>query len=316
MKQANIAKCGQELVVIDGKERGNVILLPKTVDYYQEELTRMLETERYGEAVRLLDFLLDCRTEDPRMTDEWQELLHWLQTSFVEVEQELNQEGDGEDISERDMRKQQLYSKMANDPNYVKKLLETLLGNSGLDRKMAALEQLSLADHPHIDETLKRWLEQVELHPLIQFRVLQTLRTRSAAGTVALSRCGEQVELDIAATPLTPEEYPAAIRRIEELVLRACDATQPNLAYFVRHTWNECIAFVYGTSIYGRLAALAEESARPWAAALHRAVEETMSGTSSRDELEQRYGLNRGDGKASAAAYKLLKSVMSSIYGG
>lgn len=302
------------MVVIDGKERGNVILLPKTVDYYQEELTRMLETERYGEAVRLLGFLLDCRTEDPRMADEWQELLHWLQTSFVEVERELQSED--EDVSERDMRKQQLYSKLANDPNYVKKLLETLLGDSGLDKKMVALEQLSLADHPQIDDTLKRWLEQVELHPLIQFKVLQTLRSRSAVGTIALSRCGEQVELDIAATPLSAEEYPEAIRLIEELVLRACDAAQPNLAYFVSHTWNECIAFVYGTSIYARLASLTQESAPPWAAALHRAVEETMAGTSAKEELEQRYGLTRSGAKASVGAYKLLRSVMASIYGG
>ncbi|GJM79232.1 hypothetical protein HMSSN139_17280 [Paenibacillus sp. HMSSN-139] len=57
-------------------------MFPKTLDYYQIELTRMLETERYGEAVELLQFLLQCQGEDPRHYEEWQALLDWLLGAF------------------------------------------------------------------------------------------------------------------------------------------------------------------------------------------------------------------------------------------
>ena len=54
------------------------MLLPKTIDFYQIEITRMLETERYEEAIALLRFLAKCDSGDIRTNEEWLALLAWL----------------------------------------------------------------------------------------------------------------------------------------------------------------------------------------------------------------------------------------------
>ena len=71
--------------------RNNVILFPKTHDYYQIELTRMLESERYGEAIALLQFLLTCDGEDARIREEGDALLQWLVSAFPEAERDARE---------------------------------------------------------------------------------------------------------------------------------------------------------------------------------------------------------------------------------
>ena len=57
----------------------NIFLLPNTIDYYQFQITELLERERYGEAKELLKFLLDCRTSETETMEEWRALLDWLE---------------------------------------------------------------------------------------------------------------------------------------------------------------------------------------------------------------------------------------------
>jgi hypothetical protein len=275
----------------------------------------MLETERYQEAVELLTFLLHCRTDDPQTTEEWQSLLGWLKTSLATdtVEVEADTEDDVE-WTEQDLHKQRFYSKMSNDPNYVKKLLETLLNEPKLDHKMNALEQLSVADHPQIDETLKRWLEQVDLHPIIQFKVLQTLKARSATGTLQLQRCGEQVQLQITDTPMDINEYPEGIQAVLRKIRATTEIDQPNLVYFVEHTWKEFLSYIYGTSIYQPMCTMKERSIRIWSSALHQAILETMSTSFDLENLDELYKLEEQDDTERDEAYELIKSFISSVF--
>src|SRR5690606_644728 len=133
----------REMIDIDGSHNDNVFLLPKTIDYYQEELTRMLETERFAEAVALLEYLLVCRSDDPVTEAEWQRLLDWLKTSFS-IEMGTAAEEEDEEVTESDLHKQRFYNKMAEDPGYVKKLLEIVLTHPDLEKKMLAIEQLTV----------------------------------------------------------------------------------------------------------------------------------------------------------------------------
>lgn len=66
-------------------EKGNVILLPRTIDYYQMRLTRLLETDRFAEAAELLRFLLQCRTDDERTVEEWRMLLEWMESQRLNM---------------------------------------------------------------------------------------------------------------------------------------------------------------------------------------------------------------------------------------
>jgi hypothetical protein len=303
-------------VDIDTTRKDNVILLPKTIDYYQEELTRLLETEKYEEAAELLHFLLQCRNDDLQASEEWNALLEWLRTTFI-PNRELDippDADDEEDVTEKDLHKQRFYSKMSDDPNYVRKLLETILSNPRLDKKMVALEQLVIADHPQINDTLKRWLEQVDLHPLVQFKVLQTLRERESAGTVKIQRCGEHVEIDIAATPLDLGQYPARVQRVIDRIKDVSEIHHPNLTYFVEHTWKEFLAYIYGTSLYEPLERMDEEDIHVWAAALHQAVMETMTGSTDDETVGLSYKLNTLQRVQMEHAYERIKSFIASVF--
>lgn len=295
---------------IEDMNRDKVILLPQTIDYYQEELTRLLETERYREAEELLSFLLNCRSFDPRTAGEWASLLEWLRTAFPA---DLAGDGEEEALTEQELHKQRISAKQAHDPNYVKRLLEVLLGDAPLARKMDALEQLAAADHPQIDDTLRRWLEQVDLHPLVQFKVLQTLCARGAGGTVRLHRCGETVDADIAATPLEIDDFPECIRAVASCVGEATEADQPNLIYFATHTWKEFLSYIYGTSLYKQLSGLDRGGIAAWAAALHWAVQEAMTGEAAPDALFGLYRLSGDEVQTGQQAYETIKSFLASV---
>lgn len=303
-------------MAIDSTRKDNVILLPKTIDYYQEELTHLLETEKYEEAVQLLHFLLQCRNDDQQTSEEWNALLEWLRTTFTNYS-ELDvapDSDDEEEVTERDLHKQRFYTKMSEDPNYVKKLLEIILSDPRLDKKMVALEQLVIADHPQINDTLIRWLEQVDLHPLVQFKVLRTLRDRDCIGTINIQRCGEQVEIDIALTPMQLEQYPLGVQRVLDRIKEVSEVHHPNLTYFVEHTWQEFLAYVYGTSLYKPLEQMDEEDIDVWAAALHQAVVETMTGSPDDETINSSYELNVEQRIQMEHAYERIKSFIASVF--
>ncbi len=173
----------------------NVILFPKTVEYYQYELTRLLEAERYAEAMKMLRFLLGCRSDDVTAREEWQSLLGWLQMMFPDMALKNQDQPDEEDESESDLLRQQMLAKGEQSEAYAQRLLESIRSQHAPDKLMLALDQLAFLEHPGIDETLTGWLEEEELHPLIQFKTLQTLKKRGAA---ALFRSGKTAKTSFA----------------------------------------------------------------------------------------------------------------------
>lgn len=300
------------MITIGDKEREKIILLPGTIDYYQEELTRMLESERYREAEELLSFLLSCRIGDPLTSEEWAYLLEWLRTSFARDPGAMARDED-EDISERELHRLRIGAKAAQDPGYAERLLEILLGDFPPDRKALALEQLAVADHPQIDETIRRWLEQAELHPLFQFKALQVLSLRGAKGTVRLNRRGESVEVDISATPVDIGDFPGGMRAVLERIGAAAEAAQPNLIFFAEQTWKEFLSYIYGTSLYKRLSDPNRGEAEVWSAALHMAVLEAVSGKVDPAPLLERYGLDGDDLERFRQAYEAIKDYLGAV---
>ncbi len=127
---------------MNGQSNDNVILFPKTVEYYQYELTRLLESEQYGEAIRLLRFLLACQSGDARAREEWQSLLDWLYMMFPDLifkpESDLEQ-----DLSETDLLREHLSAKGEQSLEYAQKLLESLKEHKDVDKLMLALDQLA-----------------------------------------------------------------------------------------------------------------------------------------------------------------------------
>lgn len=295
---------------ISESTKDNVILFPKTVDYYQKELTRMLETERYEEAIQLLKFLVQCQGDDQRVDEEWKALLEWLQSAFPAENISQSDEEDDKEETESELLRQHVKAKMEQDHNYAKKMLDKLLQDAPIEPKLLALDQLAYIEHPQINDTLKRWVENVDLHPLVQFKVLQTLKIRGVEDTLDIQKCGEEIRLSVAATPLTYEEFPPQLCRIMTLVRNVSEITHPALAYFVEQTWREFLCFVYGSSIYDQLLKQDSMEIRVWAAALHHVVSEAMTSVADEEEHHRLYDINGEQQLLWEQACRCLRSFM------
>lgn len=168
----------------------------------------MLENERYGEAMEVLRFLLRCGGQNERHYEEWHSLLEWLEAAFPEqaVPRSVDSDADIEedDPDEAEMARQMVKEKVAQDAGYADKLLASVMNGPLTEQTILALEQLAYLDRPEIDAVLVEWLQDTPLHPLLQFRVLQTLRRRGMEGNVSLHRGQEAVEIEIDTVPLDP----------------------------------------------------------------------------------------------------------------
>lgn len=291
--------------------KDNVILFPKTVEYYQVQLTRLLETEQYTAAIKLLKFLLQCQGEDPQAQEEWKVLLEWLETQIVS-HPELGDEAGAD--SEAQMLSQHVKDKAQNDQYYTKKLLDMLLQDTTTEHKFLALDQLVFIEHPHINDTLIRWVEKVDLHSLVQFKVLQTLKLREVDKQVNLHRKGEDITLNIQDTPLTYEDYPQSVHDVLKRVESISEIHHPALVYFAEQTWKTFLSYVYGASMYNQIVNCEQSEVNAWAAALHFISTETMLGPSNADEVFEMYDLADQHVFIWEKAYRYLKGFVDTAF--
>lgn len=256
----------------------------------------MLETERYAEAVELLQFLLQCQGEDPRHYEEWQALLDWLIGAFPALKDGAVNRQDFEDEEETEemLARRLAEAKLAEDTGYADKLLHTVRNKPLSEQTFLALEQLAYLDRPEIDDALIGWITREELHPLLQYRVLQTLRRRGTTGTLVFTRGGERIEVEIESIPLKPEDFPPAIQAVLDRVGDQTQVHDPTLFYFAQELWSQFVMALYGTVDYRSL--LGEEDAviDIWAAALHQMVADSLSGSQTDEEIRAMYGITDG----------------------
>lgn len=269
------------------------------------QLTRMLEAEQYGEARGLLQFLLQCKGEDAHNYEEWQNLLSWLEMAFPPGEERVLSQGEEE---EEELRRQAL-EPGPQDEAYIRQVLYIMKHHPMIDQQMLALERAALLLDPRIDEDILTWLSAAPLHPVLQFKALQCLRRRGVSGVIRLSRMGEEVELEIADTPLSLEQFPAAVIQVLERVEQVTETSDPTLPHFAREMWKECLQFVYGTSMYSWLLRDDAGMLDCFAAALHQSVLLAAYGMADDDELRDTYGITQALRFRYEQACRLLRQV-------
>ncbi len=262
----------------------NVYLLPGTLDHYQEQLTRMLEAEQYGEAKRLLQFLLQTRGEQ-RNYEEWENLLAWLEAAFPDTGDREEEDPDEDEL------RQAALSGGDQDESYVQQVLYIMKNHPMLDQQLLALERAAHLRSPEVDDSIIGWLEEEKLHPVVQYKALQCLKRRGVGGTVRLERLGERVELEIERTPLALEDYPVPVRRIVERVEGVAETADPTLPHFARELWKECLQYLYGSSAYERMLSEEEAVVDSHAAALHLTLLLAVYGSADEDEIRHTYGI-------------------------
>ncbi|WP_123041322.1 HEAT repeat domain-containing protein [Cohnella candidum] len=274
----------------------NLVLFPKTLDYYQIQLTKMLETERYGDAKALLTFLLQCHGDAERHHTEWQALLGWLEAAFPEavvagnVVSVFDDEPDDE-IAESDWVRKRVEDRSVQDAEYVPRLLKTLKEADDPEQQMLVIGQLLHLIHPDVEPALREWLSEREHHPSVQFRALQALRKQGAAGSVPLWRDGELMALEIGDTPVSFSDFPQPVLTVMDRVRQTAEVSDPTLSYFAEEMWKECVQAAYGTPIYRTMIQDDDGSADVWAAALHQILLEKLHGQTADDEIRDQYGI-------------------------
>jgi hypothetical protein len=295
--------------VLADATKDNVILFPKTLDYYQIELTRMLETERYGEALELLEFLLSCQTEDPRSHGEWLSLREWLGSMEINPSIGIDKEEEDEEVeeTEKDLFRQHLKLKTEADNNYVQNLLASLMHELPLEKQLLALEQLTYIEDERINPTLIEWLETTQLFAPIQFKVLQTLKSRGVTGRIYILKQHEKIRLEIAETPLSTREFPPNLSEIIKRVQKVSEVKDPSLSYFAEQTWSEFLAYIYGTNTYELLLSLDEYEIGTWAAALHLVLSELLIGSVEEAEIRELYAITSESQKQWKQACQALR---------
>jgi hypothetical protein len=296
--------------------KDNIVLFPKTLDYYQIQLTVMLESERYGEAMELLRFLLQCQGQEERYYEEWQSLLEWLETAFPYAARNGDAEavstGQDQDLGEEDMARILAQSKQQDDPDYANKLLIKIMNEPLAEGTVLAVEQLSYVQGEGINEALIAWLKTGKVHPLLQFRTLQTLRRRGAQGLIELVRGTEAAQLDIEDVPLIPEDFPPQVNQVLERVAEQAEVHEPTLYYFAQELWGQFIMSIYGTADYRSLLTGEDAVLDIWAGALHQIISESLNGSRNEEETRTMYGITGTMRFQFEQAYRSLKGFVKS----
>ncbi|UJF32036.1 hypothetical protein [Paenibacillus hexagrammi] len=288
-----------------------MILFPKTEQFYEEELTKCLQKEQYGEAVSMLTFLLQFPSADQQKTEQWQALLNWLQTMQPEtVFPALSSQVDEEE-EEEDLLRQMVEEKSTVDAAFVEKLLGMLRAGS-MDQQLAALEQLAFVQRGPVAE-IRSWLRQGPRHPHLQFKALQALKHMGETGSIDFVKNGNHIVVDIEETPLSSEEFPGQIRDMIRRVEEISEMRQPDFAFFAKQTWQEFLSYAYGTPIYVELLTQEDGVIDIWASALHTALQEQLFGTANREELQDIYGIVDSMEGSWNNAYKVLRRHLDTI---
>ncbi|MEW9700177.1 hypothetical protein [Paenibacillus sp. SI8] len=249
-----------------------------------------MQKELYDEAQKRLTFLLQFSTVEQSKRDQWEALLQWLQTMHPETVFPAMEATEEEQEEEEELLRQYIQDKAKDNAAFGEKLLNNLREGT-LEQQVTALEQLAFVDLQDAGQAVKLWVVEKPRHPYIQFKALQTLRHMGERGFIELPKNGAAVFVEIEETPLCPEDFPTQIQDMIRRVGEISEVDQPDFVYFASQTWQEFLAYAYGTSIYSDLLKLEEGAVDVWASALHTVLQERLFGSANREELLDTYGI-------------------------
>jgi hypothetical protein len=300
-------------IIITDNAKDKVILLPKTIDFYQIEITRMLETERYGEAIDLLRFLGGCNSGDARLDAEWAALLAWLESMRPEGTASYDVTEEDEE-SEADLFRQHLRHKLESEPDYVEQLIKMLDTGHDTTKQILALEQLAYLEDPkdggfNITDWLTQWLmSSAQINPWAQFKALQTLKMRGVKDNVRIIKEGVELNIKINEVPLELKQYPEQFITVLHKLQKVAEINEPSLPYLAEQIWEQFFAYIYGTATYEQLLNLNEALANVWAAALHIVLNELMTGAVNEAEIKQLYSITNDLKLQLKQSYQVLRN--------
>jgi hypothetical protein len=298
-----------EWIIISDNSLDNVILLPKTIDFYELELTRFLQLEQYGEALELLAFLLRFPDLEANKHGQWEALQEWLETMVPQADLAPLDNGEEELESEEGLLRQAVAEKTTGSADYPDKLIY-MLENGTMEQKLIAVEQLIFVDHIDVSPSIIKLLKQSELHPSIQFKALQSLKIRGEKGIVCMLRNGSEICVEIEQTPLSEDEFPPVIREMLGRLNEISEADHPDFSFFAQQAWHEFLVFAYGTPLYSQLLEQEESGIDIWASSLHAVLQQLLFGSFDQEEIMEKYAITGSMILRWKQTFKILHSFM------
>jgi hypothetical protein len=291
----------------------NVILFPKTIDFYELELTRFLQLEQYEEALQLLAFLLQFPDVKANKHGQWEALQEWLQTMVPEAVFPPMDRIEEEDENEGGLLRKAVEEKTSGNADYPDQLIY-MLSNGSMEQKLIAIEQLIFVDNEEVSPAIINWLKQSTLHPSIQFKALQTLKQRGEKGIVWMFKNGSDISVEIEETPLNEDEFPQVIREMLGRLNEISEVDHPDFSFFAQQTWNEFLVFAYGTPLYSQLLSQEDGSVDIWASSLHGVLQEMLFGSLDQEEIMEKYGITGSMKLRWKQTYSILRSFIDGLY--
>lgn len=276
-----------EVIIIKNSKHDNVVLMPQTVELYEKQLASLLSQEQYDEAVQILQFLMSSSGVDRERRMEMEQLLNWLYMMFPELQQAEFQEQ-----TEDELRKQVLGDKWETHAAYVSELLRSLEQPAPAERQLITLERLAYHGGHEVIRGVRDWLTSQEMHPLLQFKGMQTLKQTGDQENIVLSRAGELLTVNLNDVPIDSSDIPLGIDHIFQKIYMVCETTEPLIGEFASQMKWDVIATSCGTSLYKEMSSIREEQlVSVWASALHALLENHIYGTMDIELVQRMYDI-------------------------
>lgn len=267
--------------------------MPKTIEYYETQLTEFLMSERYEQAAEVLRLLQHASGVDAGKRQQWAEMLTWMEMMFPELLFHSGaSDSDDQKFSEEELRYQTLSDKISQQNIKPGHLLESLRATDSPDEQLVMLERLSYSADPEAVTGIRGWLTERERNPLLQFKALQALKRLGDEEQLQLNRFGDRMLVCPADTPSEAGEIPPGIVRVFQLVKSVSDSTQPVIGDFSAQMMWDFIAISFGTSLYNEMAQAEEGQMKVWASALHVFLETHVFGGSVPDQIWEIYDVS------------------------
>jgi len=314
-------------MTIAENKQDNVVLLPQSVHFYEQQLVEMLQADRFRDAAQLLIRLLRMPQIAASKRLEWERLLDGLSTMFPDMlshgEQDDAAANLDADTEESRLRESMIARKLHDDPAYGQRLLDRLNapeGEAEMADVMLMLEQLAFAELPEVVPAIEAWLTRRPRHPLIQFRALQTLRRLGRQGSLALLRAGGEeasIQASIDEVPLDDGEAPDRFVALFRIVRERCESRYPALVPFLPEIEADFLACAYGTPVYEEITNLENTRKQAmWAAAIHAGLQCNIFRVGDMEEIRSEYDVSRDDLDEWGRIYRNAEQLFSAMFAG
>ncbi len=221
----------------------------------------LLNTEQIEEAQIFLEALMDEEN---------------IPDSFIGQHEKLKELQD-----QHDAKEYALQSKLDDDPNYKKKLMQ-MLKDGTVEEKQSAIEQTMVLVDDDLEKGLRDFLLE-ENDPVSKTFALQAIRLMKATGSATVRKDDQTSQINLIDVPISSEDWRLIGESVYDQLIKNTESEGPSLTQFAIQLWMEYlyICFPHLPSF---------DNPEKWAAAIHFIILDKL-GMNSDGVITEQYSL-------------------------